>query len=262
MAIFKKLNVAIIEESIKSLDKTENLSILEKNLQLIPKGIDLVVLPELFSTGNIISGNNDSISIAEKNTDETILHLKRLAKEHNIAIAGSFIARTSIKIYNRAFFIENSGEEYFYDKKHFDSNITQNTFSEGNKLPPIIRFRGWNIMLGISDDLRYPVWLRNAKNKYDLLIIVANWGKPKNYEWNHLLVARAIENQCYVCGANALIDDNGDLLNNSKFLDYNGRIIAEITDSKIIYATLENDKLEDFRKERMGSYNFDEFILK
>ncbi len=229
MALDDNLRIALVESNIKWGDKTANILQLEEDLTKIPQGTDIVVLPELFTTGFITSGLDCINTLAEKNTDYTISRLEQLAKKYGTAIAGSFLAHTLKHIYNRAFFVEPPGETTFYDKHHLFTMGNENKFyTSGKLLPPIIRFRGWNIKLVVCYDLRFPVWCRNVSNNYDLLIVVANWPKSREYVWRQLLIARAIENQCYVCGVNRTgIDENGVEFpeNSSIIIDYKGNPI-------------------------------------
>lgn len=263
--INKDFNIVALEDDIVWGDKLANLSRLEQNLQALPSNTDLVVLPELFSTGFLIENPMEMKALSEKNTENTIITLKRLAKQYNIAIAGSFMARTADKIYNRAFFIESCGEETYYDKHHiFSIGGEQTVFTAGTSQPKVIRYRGWNIMLVVCYDLRFPVWLRNSNNKYDLLLVVANWPKARTYAWKHLLIARALENECYVCGVNRIgespsgIEYSGE----SIIIDMRGKIIAEKTSNfPIISAKLNAEKLASFREKFPVWMDFDNFEL-
>ena len=262
----KKLNVVLIEDKIIWGDKNANMEQLERNLKMIPGNTDLVVLPELFSTGFLIEKHDDMRALAERNTENTIQILKKLASKYNVAFAGSFIAHTANKIFNRAFFIESSGDETYYDKRHvFGIGGENEVFTAGNTQPRIIRYRGWNILLVVCYDLRFPVWLRNVDNKYDLLIVVANWPKARAYAWEHLLIARAIENECYVCGCNRTgespsgIEYSGDSL----IIDFRGKIIAKReNDSPIICSSLNGNKLTGFRDKFPAWKDVDRFEIK
>lgn len=266
MTTSKRLNVAILEDNIIWGDKEANLLQLEKNMHSIPENTDIVILPELFSTGFLIENPDEMRNLAERNTEATIASLHRLAQKYNTAFAGSFMARTADKIYNRAFFIESCGDETFYDKKHlFSIGDEQNVFSAGLSLPPVIRYRGWNIMIAVCYDLRFPVWLRNTDNKYDLLIIVANWPKARVYSWQQLLIARALENECYVCGANRIgeapegIEYSGD----SMIVDFKGKSIAKRDkNSVVLYSSLNGEKLNSFREKFPAWNDADKFTLK
>ncbi len=263
MVIGRKLNVSLIEIDIIWNNKEANIKQLEDSIQKLPKGTDIVILPELFSTGFNLEDANTMINSAERNTQETIQIIKQLSSKYHIAIAGSFMAKTADKIYNRAFFIESSGEETFYDKRHiFSIGGEQDIFTAGTKVPPIIRYRGWNIMLSICYDLRFPVWLNNSNCKYDMLIIVANWPKARDYVWQHLLIARAIENECYVCGCNRIGNSPSGIeyIGNSMVIDFRGQIVSNKSDN-IISATLSSEKLLSFRQNFPVWKDFDEFKL-
>lgn len=248
----KYLNVAVIEDDIVWGDKAANFERLEDNLKHIPYGTDIVVLPELFSTGFCIEKPNEMEHLAERNTEETINSIKRLAKLYNTAFAGSFLAYTAGKIYNRAFFIESSGEETFYDKRHvFSIGGEHEVFTAGTTQPPVIRYRGWNIMLAVCYDLRFPVWLRNVGNKYDLLIVVANWPKARVYTWQQLLIARALENSCYVCGCNrtGMSPTGIEYSGNSMVVDFRGKELSCRKENSTILSTcLNGEKLTSFRE--------------
>ena len=266
MIFGNKLNISLLECDVIWNNKQANLKQLENNLNSIPKGTDIVVLPELFSTGFYIEKPNEMKELAERNTEETILTLSELAKKYNIAISGSFIARTADKIYNRAFFIESSGYETYYDKRHtYNIGGEDIIFTAGNSKPLIIRYRGWNILIVVCYDLRFPVWLRNNNCKYDIIIVVANWPKTQDYEWQHLLIARAIENQCYVCGCNRIgYSPSGiEYIGNSMFVDFRGKIIkTNDTKGSIISTSLSSEKLNSFRTNCPVWKDFDKFELK
>lgn len=262
----KRLNVVLIEDNIIWGDKSANLEQLERNLKLIPDNTDLVVLPELFSTGFLIEEPEKMRALAERNTENTIRTLKKIATKYNVALTGSFMANTANKIYNRAFFIESNGDETYYDKRHiFGIGGENEVFTAGNAEPRIIRYRGWNILPVVCYDLRFPVWLRNVDNKYDLLVVVANWPKARAYAWEHLLIARAIENECYVCGCNRIgesfsgIEYSGDSL----IIDFRGTVIAKRkNDSPVISACLNGNKLTGFRDKFPAWKDVDRFDIK
>lgn len=249
------LNIAILPYDIVWGDKEENILSIGECLKTISNDTDIVVLPEMFTTGFITDMplvNN----LCESNSGRTIYMLRHWAKLYNFAICGSFIASTGSTMYNRAFFIEPSGEETFYDKKHLFSIGRENdVYSPGSKNKPIVRFRGWNISFAVCYDLRFPVWCRNIENEYDVLIFVANWPSSRSYAWQQLLIARAIENQSYVIGANRSGDDDfGHYdVNDSIIFDYKGTPITKSTESisqcrfPIKYATLSSENLLRFR---------------
>ena len=222
------LHVALLPQTIFWGDKERNLLTVAAAAEALHPDTDLLILPETFSTG-FPSGDKESIRpLAERNTGETIDFIKGLASSKNLAIAGSFIADTGGSLYNRAFFIEPSGDETFADKRHlFTMAGEHNSFSRGYDRMKV-RFRGWNISMIVCYDIRFPVWCRNQGNDYDLLIAVANWPKVRVNAWNQLLIARAIENEAYVCGVDCSgTDNNGfEYDGSSAIIDFKGKNIA------------------------------------
>ena len=263
--MFSNLNVCLYPMEIDWNSKEKNLDTLYKTLQTIHPSTDLLILPETFSTGFPSNKDKEIVrDMAEKNTGETIDLLKRLAAEKNIAIAGSFIADTGGNLYNRLFFIEPTGDEYFADKRHLFTMAKEDTvFSKGDSRLRV-RFRGWNITMVACYDIRFPVWCRNVGKEYDLLIAVANWPKVRIGAWNSLLPARAIENQAYVCGVNCKgIDDLGiEYDGASAVKDFKGKSIGNHDSSSgLIYAQLSHDKLSSFREKFPAWHDADRFSI-
>lgn len=244
-----RLNIYAIGMDMAWDNKSSNIAILEDYMSSMPANTDLVVLPELFSTGMITEDACLINSNSERNTGETITKLKKLANKYNTAIAGTFIARTEPKIFNRAFFIEPNENDTFYDKRHL-FGLENKFYTPGNQLPPIIRYRGCNIMPIICYDLRFPCWCFNSDLKYDILIVMASWPKVREYAWNQLLIARAIENQAYVCGVNRSGYDINQLefpLKSSVIIDYKGYPIGNYITGNSVWASID---LEDLKAAR------------
>ena len=213
------LRVSIFQCDLVWENKTANLDKLELQLKQLSGKTDLLVLPEMFTTGFSMNCEN----LAETNTDKTITTLKEWSKRYNIALCGSFIAKDSDKYFNRAFFITQN-ESSFYDKRHlFRMGNEGKKYTSGDKLL-IVEYKGFNICVQVCYDLRFPVWVRNVSNRYDLLIYVANWPQSRIKVWDILLQARAIENCSYVCGANRIKRDGYglDYNGNSTIIDYKG----------------------------------------
>lgn len=257
------LKIAVLPVDIVDGDKKANFGAVERLMSRIDIDTDVVVLPELFSTG-FVSDRDKMMELSEPNSGDTVAEIRRLAASYNVAVAGSFLARTASSMYNRGFFIEPSGEETFYDKHHlFKISAEGAMLSPGVTAPPVVRFRGWNIMMIVCYDLRFPVWCRNTDNRYDLMIVTANWPSARAYAWEHLLIARAIENQAYVIGANRSGRDGfGDYDNLSFVFDYLGRPTAVTGDkNKIVSAVLDKDKLNKFRDDFPVWNDGDKFSL-
>ena len=263
--ISRNLNIVLIEDNIAWGDKEANLAQLRRNMQNLPMGTDLVVVPELFTTGFITNDRDLAASLAERNTGNSISELHRLANEHQVALAGSFLAATAGQLYNRAFFIEPGGEDTFYDKRHlFTFGGENQVFNPGKSKAPIIRFRGFNIKIIVCYDLRFPVFCRNVCNDYDVLLVVANWPQARQSAWRQLLIARALENECYVCGVNRCgTDDSGlDYSEGSSIVvDYKGKIVAQRISGPLVCAELSPAELTRFREKFPAWRDADEFTL-
>ena len=247
------MRISIIQTDIVWENKQENLCRIREKLEALRGATEIVVLPETFSTGFSM----DAAHLAEPSTGKTISTLRQWADEFRFAIAGSFIATdeapgrpTSYR--NRAFFLTPEGNDYFYDKRHlFRMGNETKHFDAGDKRP-IISYHGWNILLLVCYDLRFPVWSRNTSNEYDLLIYVANWPASRRKVWDILLQARALENMSYVCGVNRVGADNHGLLYDGGSVAYSpkGELLAGIPDNeeKIATITLDLSELKEFRE--------------
>jgi len=208
------MRVSIIQDLIFWADKAANLKKTGEQLAALAGQTDLVLLPEMFTTGFC----TDELHLAETMEGETVKLLRKWAVDYQFAIAGSFIATEDGKVFNRAFFVFPTGEMQTADKRHlFSYGGEHNYFSAGDKRL-IVNYCGFNIFLLVCYDVRFPVWSRNVNNEYDLLIYVANFPKRRIADWDVLLKARAVENQAYVCGVNRVgVDGLG--------IDYNGHSV-------------------------------------
>lgn len=259
------LNICMIPLPIIWGDKETNMAKLREMMTRVHPSTDLVILPETFSTGFPVSKDKEEVRLlAERNTGATIDSIKELAKLHQVAIAGSFIADSGGSLYNRGFFIEPSGDETFEDKHHLFTMAGENkVFSRGySRLK--VRFRGWNLAMVMCYDIRFPVWCRNVENEYDALIAVANWPEVRIGAWNTLLPARAIENEAYVCGVNCSGSDNKGYAYSgeaSRIYDFKGRDISVNDDNGLVYAALSREKLDNFRAKFTAWADADPFKL-
>lgn len=256
------LLVATLPLDIQWADKEANFRAVEEALPLLPQGVDIVVLPELFSTGY---SDDPAVldDLAERNTGATIDRVKKWAAQTGAAFAGSYMARTHPRVYNRAFFIEPSGEETFYDKHHlFSLSREADLFAPGCDAVPIVRFRGWNVSMIVCYDLRFPVWCR-SRNTCDVLLVPANWPRARAYAWEHLLIARAIENQCCVVGANrGGTDVYGSYDGLSYIFDARGMAVGvQPENSPWIVALLDGTQLDRYRHNFPVQADADDFCI-
>ncbi|RHJ91049.1 amidohydrolase [Parabacteroides bouchesdurhonensis] len=241
------LRISMIQSHIIWEDRSENLGYYGELLRRVSGKTDIAVLPETFTTGFSMEVEK----LADTMNGETIPTIKSWAKTYGMAIIGSFIAEENGAYYNRAFFITPEGEEYYYDKRHlFRMAGEDKHFSAGDKRV-IVNYKDWNICLQVCYDLRFPVWSRNVKNEYDLLVYVANWPEPRKKVWKALLQARAIENMAYVCGVNRVgIDGKGFVYHgDSMVFSPKGKKLADAGKREEITRTcaLQKDELDDLR---------------
>ncbi len=253
-----QIKVAVLPMSIIWCDYDGNMAFVEENLQKLEQDTDIVVLPELFSTG-FIQDQPLIEQMASLHGKQSLERIRQWCIRYRVAIAGSVLIKENGQYYNRGFFIEPSGEGTFYDKRHlFCLSPESEIFAPGKGMPPVIRYRGWNISLVICYDLRFPVWCRNVNNRYDMLIVPANWPSARGYAWRQLLIARAIENQAVIVGADRSgCDDYGDYEYMSYVFDPSGHEIApcDKSDGKcpnrkssdIFYATYTIDAVNRMR---------------
>lgn len=227
-------------------DVDANLKHTEELLQNLQES-DIVVLPEMFST----AFSTSAIQLAESIDGPTLTTVCKWAKKYNSLFIGSFIAQENQKFYNRGFAVFPDGKKLFYDKRHLFFGGEEKFFTAGDK-HLIFNYHGWNISLAICYDLRFPVWLRNKNLEYDLLILVAEWPTNRQFVFDNLLIARAIENQSYVCGCNRVGKDGNYLKyqGGSACIDFQGRLIGKLEDNKeeIKRFTIEKYPLESNRE--------------
>jgi predicted amidohydrolase len=259
--MMKEICISTIQSDIAWEDKSKNLKHFGNLLESIAGKSDVAVLPEMFSTGF----STHALHLAETNEESTVRQIRKWAKEYKLAICGSFMAKEGSKIHNRGFFITPEADSYFYDKRHLFRIGEENGFTAGNQLLNI-QYKGWRIRLIICYDLRFPVWCRNRNNEYDLLICVANWPQSRTLVWETLLKARALENQCYVCGVNRIGKDGNEILyqGNSVLIDFKGKIIseAELNKESVITGIISKEKLADFRQKFPVWMDNDDFEIK
>ena len=231
------MRITLIQDIIFWADKAANIQKVEDQLTLLAGTTDLVVLPEMFTTGFC----TDKLQLAETMEGETVQHLQHWAVKYKLAITGSFIATEKEKVFNRAFFVFPTGEIETADKRHlFSFGGEHEYFSAGDKRL-IVNYCGFNILVLVCYDVRFPVWTRNVNNEYDLVIFVANFPQRRIIDWDILLQARAIENQAYVCGVNRVgVDGQGiDYDGHSALLDFKATPLLKFAENKTSVQTAE-----------------------
>jgi len=195
--MYKNLNIAIIQADLAWENIEKNLFLFSEKIDFIDKDVDLIVLPEMFSTGFSMNAEN----LAEPPQGPAFRWMQEIAGKRNVAVTGSVIVKENNNYYNRLYFVFPDTTFKTYDKRHtFTLAREDQTYTAGNERL-IIEYKGWKICPLICYDLRFPVWARNTVD-YDLLIYVANWPETRIHAWDILLQARAIENMSYCIGVN------------------------------------------------------------
>lgn len=254
------MKIALIQSPLSWENPIVNRNYFEAKMNSIDEVIDLIVLPEMFTSGFTMHPEK----VAESMQGETILWMQALAKARNCAITGSMIIKENNCFYNRLLFVFPSGEIQKYDKRHlFTLAGEEKTFASGEE-KLIVQYKGWKICPLICYDLRFPVFARNVE-EYDVLLYVANWPKARINAWDILLQARAVENMCYTIGVNRIgfDDNNHEYDGHSQVVDYLGNYLIAPQNTEGIFITeLDKSKLLETRKHLGFLDDRDDFILK
>ncbi|MDJ0645164.1 MAG: amidohydrolase [Flavobacteriaceae bacterium] len=256
----EELKVAIVQSDLVWENAAQNRINFTKKINSIVEKVDLVILPEMFSTGFTMHPEN----VAETMQGETVQWMKQTALEKGIAITGSLVIEDNKNYYNRLVFVDPDGSIETYDKRHtFTLAGEDKVYTAGNsKL--LVFYKGWIVCPMICYDLRFPVWARNVEN-YDLLIYVANWPKPRIAAWDALLKARAIENMSYCLGVNRVGNDinNYEYSGHSAVYDVLGSKISSISNDteQIELITLSKSHIKKYREKLQFLEDRDAFTL-
>jgi omega-amidase len=256
------LKVAIIQTDLFWENKKANLNLFDGYFEKIKaQKVDLVVLPEMFTTGFSMSPQHLAESSAN---NETLAWMLSWSAQLGAALCGSFIVEENKKFYNRLHWVQPDGVFFTYDKRHLFSLANEHEYYEAGKEKLIVEWKGWKICPLICYDLRFPVWSRNVEN-YDLLIYVANWPERRSHPWKSLLMARAIENQSYCIGVNRVGNDGNEIYHSgdSSIIDFSGKIMYQKSDEKgIFHCSLSYDSQQLFREKFPFLNDKDMFLTK
>jgi predicted amidohydrolase len=254
----RDLNVTLVQSELAWEDPDANRQHLARLIDQLAQPTDLVVLPEMFTTGFSMN----ALANAERTDGPTTDWLRQLARRHDCAVTGSIAVREGDAVYNRMLFV-TPGERHHYDKRHlFRMAGEEKRYAAGSRRV-IVAWREWRINLQVCYDLRFPVWSRN-RSDYDLLLYVANWPGKRSYHWRQLLLARAIENQACVVGVNRIGSDaNGlDYRGDSMVIAADGSVLADLADSDAVKTvTLDSSALLAYRKTFPCHLDADDFSL-
>jgi predicted amidohydrolase len=286
------LSISIIQTNLHWEDKAANLQMLEEKIRNIKEKTEVVVLPEMFSTGFSMKTEK----LAETMDGETVQWMKRIAAEKKIILTGSFICRGAesdladtdktvqdassvpTRYYNRLIWMQPNGQCGVYDKRHCFAFAGEDEHYTAGTKRLIASVKGWKINLLVCYDLRFPVWARQALPsnsfskgegestvpEYDVIVYVANWPEKRIHAWKTLLQARAIENQCYVIGVNRVGDDGNKIhySGESMIIDPLGEVLYTKKEEEDIFTiALDKTHLQNVREKFPFLRDADEFKM-
>lgn len=253
------MKVTIIQTDLFWEDKTANLEHFAALLSALTEATDLIVLPEMFSTGFSMQPER----LAEPMDGPTVQWMRAKAADTNAAMVGSLMVKDGYCYYNRLVWMFPDGTFQHYDKRHLFSYGTENEHYTAGTKQLLVNWKGWKICPLICYDLRFPVWSRNTIG-YDLLLYVANWPERRKHAWNTLLAARAIENQSYTVGVNRIGADGNGVPHpgDSQVVDFMGQPLFVQKDTEAV-VTVELDKAQQdaFRAQFGFLQDQDKFLL-
>ena len=264
------MNVTLLQPDLYWHDPVANRAMLEERIFALPEPTDLIVLPEMFTTGFTM----DARAVAEPMNLTTFRWLKQMALQTGAVVTGSYVVREGNAFYNRLVWMQPDGEFDVYDKRHLFRMAGEDaTYTAGTRRI-IKEWKGWRICPLICYDLRFPVWSRNTGFSppeladdafaYDLLLYAANWPAPRINAWNVLLQARAIENISYVLGVNRVGQDGhqNQYPGDSSIVDFKGDVLFRGSDAEVTHQqTLSLDNLRQFRKRFPANLDADAFTI-
>jgi predicted amidohydrolase len=219
------LTITVLQSDLDWEDIPGNLSRFDAKIDAIEEVTNLIILPEMFSTGFSMRAPE----LAEQMDGRAVTWLKKKAIEKKAVITGSVMVKEENRYYNRLVWARPDGTISTYDKKHLFRYADEEKIYTAGQHMVTEKLKGWKIRPFICYDLRFPIWTRNLNNAYDLAVFVANWPAKRSPHWRALLKARAIENQCYVAAVNRVgTDGNGfDYSGHSAVIDPTGEVLFE-----------------------------------
>ena len=263
----ESLRISLVQTSLYWESKTKNLEKIGKLIAPLKGKTDLVILPEMFTTGFTMNTNE----VGEPTPGKTLNWMLKIAEELNAPVTGSFIAEENGNYFNRFVWANPDSSWQKYDKRHLFTMAGEDRYFTPGTERLIINYKGWKILPLVCYDLRFPVWARNRKQpdrqpEFDLMIYVANWPEARKQAWKKLLLARAIENQAFVVGVNRVGTDGKGIVysGDSSLINPYGEYIAECKTGKehVLTSTIDYKLLRDFRKKFPVIEDGDGFLIK
>lgn len=248
------LTFTIIQTNLHWEEPTQNLKMLEEKIKGIKEKTEVIILPEMFTTGFSMKPEQ----FAEGMEGETIKWMKCISSERKIILTGSIMTADKGNYYNRLIWMLPNGRRGIYDKKHLFGYADEDKHYTSGTKRLIASVKGWKINLLVCYDLRFPVWSRQSYRhddnnglEYDILVYVANWPESRNHMWKTLLQARAIENQCFCIGVNRVGNDGNGIYysGDSMLINPLGEVLYQKAHEEDVYTfTLQKEELEKIRE--------------
>lgn len=253
------LNLSLIQSATHWHDPASNRAMFEDCFARVPNDADLIVLPEMFSTGFTMASSD----VAEPMSGPTVAWLGEQARALGRVLCGSLVIEHGGEYFNRFVWVPPDGEMRCYDKRHRFRMAGEHEHYSAGGTHIVVELNGWRICPMVCYDLRFPVWFRN-RGDYDALLCVANWPAARREVWNTLLRARAIENQVYAAGVNIVGVDGAGVSYSGGSAVYapDGEVLAELPDEAgIINCAFDADRLQSLRESFPVGDDADQFEL-
>ena len=254
----KELAVTLVQANLAWEAPSRNIEYFSQVLSTLPESTELVILPEMFSTGFTMEPTN----LTQEQAATTLRWMQETAYEKQIALTGSIVWPEGSEFHNRLFFVYPNGTYKTYDKRHTFTLAGEDKVYTAGKSRLTVTYKDFRICPMICYDLRFPVWSRNTA-EYDVLLYVANWPAPRIQAWDTLLQARAIENMSYCIGVNRVGSDaNGlDYIGHSAAYDPLGDRLAFSEKEEVLQLSLNKDYLRSIRSDLAFLDDRDDFTL-
>lgn len=260
------LRLTLIQSPLHWQDADANLAMFEEKIWQIEEQTDVIILPEMFTTGFSM----ESEKLAEPANFKTFKWMKQMAEQTKAAIVGSAIIKEDQKYFNRLIWMQPDGQFKTYDKRHLFRMASEHDHFDPGSKKLIVEWKGWRICPLVCYDLRFPVWSRNNhltdlhRMNYDLVLFIANWPEPRVNAWDILLKARAVENLAYSIGVNRIGEDGNEVTYNghSAAIDFKGYEMLQLGEKETIETvTLSGQELLKYRKKFPAHLDADKFRL-
>lgn len=264
MKSIPNLKLALIQTALHWKDKTANFAMLEEKIWGIEDKVDLIILPEMFSTGFTM----DASEMSEPMNFTACKWLKQMASQTQSVITGSVIIQENGHFFNRMLWAKPDGELLWYDKRHLFRMANEDESYSMGKEKKVFELKGWKILPQVCYDLRFPVWSRNSSKEgeieYDVCIYIASWPKPRINAWDILLQARAVENLAYCVGVNRVGEDGNQVPYSGHTAAYNYKgeqMVFSADKEETLIVELNAHGLDAFREKFPAWKDADQFKI-